>query len=142
MLVKVYGETGESEKRYSPAECIGTKRKPVAGDPDAKHISTSYVERQNLTMRMHMRRFTRLTNAFSKKLENHIAAVSLHFMYYNFVRIHQTLKVTPAMAAGVTERLWEIADIVKLVDDYREQRMAEGRENARKQIEQSYNPFG
>jgi hypothetical protein len=98
------------------------------------------VERQNLTMRMHMRRFTRLTNAFSKKLENHIAAVSLHFMYYNFVRIHQTLKVTPAMAAGVSDRLWEISDIVAMVDAYREQRMAEGRENARKAIDRSYNP--
>jgi hypothetical protein len=142
MLVKIYGETAEAEKRYSPAECIGAQKRPVTGNPDAKHISTSYVERQNLTMRMHMRRFTRLTNGFSKKLDNHIAAVSLHFMYYNFVRIHQTLKVTPAMAAGVTDRLWEIADIVKLVDDYRDQRVAEGRENARRAVEQSYNSSG
>jgi IS1 family transposase len=142
MLVKIYGETAEAEKRYSPAECIGAQKRPVTGNPDAKHISTSYVERQNLTMRMHMRRFTRLTNGFSKKLDNHVAAVSLHFMHYNFVRIHQTLKVTPAMAAGVTDRLWEVTDIVALVDRYREQRMAEGRENARKAVERSYNPSG
>jgi len=114
MLVKVYGETAESEKRYSPAECVGSQRKPISGSPDPKHISTSYVERQNLTMRMHMRRFTRLTNAFSKKLENHIAAVALHFMFYNFVRIDQTLSVTPAMAAGVSDKVWEISDMVRL----------------------------
>jgi hypothetical protein len=92
-------------------------------------------------MRMHMRRFTRLTNGFSKKLENDVAAVSPHFMYYNFLKIHMTLRTTPAVAAGVSERLWEVSDIVKLVEVYREQRIAEGRENARKQIEQSYNPF-
>jgi len=92
------------------------------GNPDKKHISTSYIERQNLTMRMHMRRFTRLTNGFSKKLENHVAAVSLRFIYYNFVRIHQTLGVTPAMAAGLSDRAWEIADIVKLLEE-REQRL-------------------
>jgi IS1 family transposase len=126
MLVKIYGETGESEKRYSPAECIGCERKAITGKPDAKHISTSYVERQNLTMRMHVRRFTRLTNAFSKKLENHIAAISLHFMYYNFVRIHQTLRVTPAMAAGVTDKLWQVSDIVALLDSTRSERR-EGR---------------
>ena len=117
MLMKVYGAARETEARYSPAECIGCQKKEITGKPDAKHVSTSYVERQNLTMRMHMRRFTRLTNAFSKKLENHIAAIALHFMYYNFVRIHQTLRVTPAMAAGVTDRVWEIADIVKLVEE-------------------------
>ena len=89
-------------------------------------------------MRMHMRRFTRLTNGFSKKLENHIAAISLHFMYYNFVKIHGTLRVTPAMAAGVTERLWDMADIVALVEEYREERQQEGRENARKAVEDSY----
>lgn len=88
----------------------------ISGNPDPKHVSTSYVERQNLTMRMHMRRFTRLTNAFSKKLEHHIAAISLHFMYYNFVRVHQTLRVTPAMAAGVTDRVWEMSDIVELLE--------------------------
>ncbi len=116
MLVKRYGETGESEKRYSPAECIGCDKKPVTGNPDPKHISTSYIERQNLTMRMHMRRFTRLTNGFSKKLENHIAAIALHFMYVNFVRTHQTLRMTPAMAAGVTTSPWEVSDIVKLLE--------------------------
>jgi IS1 family transposase len=117
MLVKLYGnETAPEDARYSPAVCTGTKIKEVSGSPARKHISTSYVERQNLTMRMHMRRFTRLTNAFSKKLENHVAAISLHFMYYNFVRIHQTLRITPAMAAGVTDHVWEVADIVKLLD--------------------------
>jgi hypothetical protein len=94
-----------------------TRTQRISGAPQEKHISTSYVERQNLTMRMHMRRFTRLTNAFSKKLENHIASISLHFMFYNFVRIHQTLRVTPAMAAGVTDRVWDVADIVKLLDE-------------------------
>jgi IS1 family transposase len=122
MLVKIYGESGESEKRYSPADCIGCERKEISGKPDPKYISTSYVERQNLTMRMHMRRFTRLTNAFSKKLENHIAAISLHFMYYNFVRIHQTLRITPAMAAGVTDRVWEIADVIGLLDSSRSEK--------------------
>jgi IS1 family transposase len=131
MLVKIYGESREAEKRYSPAECVGCERKPISGTPDPKHISTSYVERQNLTMRMHMRRFTRLTNAFSKKLENHVAAVALHFMFYNFVRIHQTLRVTPAMAAGVSEKVWEIADIVKLVEE-REQ--AEQEQKAERRI--------
>ncbi len=116
MLIKIYGDDKTSETRYSPAECTGAKAQPLIGSPDRKHISTSYVERQNLTMRMHMRRFTRLTNGFSKKLENHIAAVSLHFMYYNFVRIHQTLRVTPAMAAGVTDRVWEISDLIALLD--------------------------
>jgi len=113
-LVKLYNETSEGQKRYSPAECIGCKPQVIDGDPDPAHISTSYVERQNLTMRMSMRRFTRLTNAFSKKIENHVAMVALHVMYYNFVRIHQTLRVTPAMAAGVTDRLWGIQDLVAL----------------------------
>jgi hypothetical protein len=117
MLIKIYGETNESEKRYSPAECIGCERKTIMGNPDSKHISTSYVERQNLTMRMHMRRYTRLTNGFSKKLENHIAAVALHFMYYNFIKIHSTLRCTPAMAAGVTDRLWDMSDVVRLVEE-------------------------
>jgi IS1 family transposase len=118
-LVKLYGSLGGNtpERRYSPGECNGIRKRMVEGKPDADHISTSYVERQNLTMRMHMRRFTRLTNAFSKKVENHAHAVALHMMYYNFVRIHKTLRVTPAMAAGVTDRLWEIADIAKLVED-------------------------
>ena len=116
MLVKIYGESENPERRYSPAHYAGARIQSVSGDPNKKHISTWYVERQNLTMRIHMRRFTRLTNGFSKKLENHIAAVSLHFMFYNFVRIHQTLKVTPAMAAGVTDRVWEISDVVKLLE--------------------------
>jgi len=142
MLVKIYGETAESEKRYSPAECIGCSKKKITGKPDSKHISTSFVERQNLTMRMHMRRFTRLTNGFSKKIENHVAAIALHFMYYNFVRIHQTLRITPAMAAGITDRVYEVSDIVKLVDEYREQRIREGQEASRKAVERSYNPSG
>lgn len=116
MLVKIYGNDSEGEKRYSPAECIGCKREAISGNPDPKYISTSYVERQNLTMRMSMRRFTRLTNGFSKKIEDHVAAVAVYFMYYNFARIHQTLRVTPAMAAGVTDRLWDVSDIVALLD--------------------------
>ena len=116
-LVKMYGPTITAPGRYSPAECTGAKKIAIEGRPNIDHVSTSYVERQNLTMRMHMRRFTRLTNAFSKKVENHAHAVALHMMYYNFVRIHKTLRVTPAMAAGVADRLWEIADIAKLVED-------------------------
>ena len=107
VLQKLYGTAPEAQTRYSPAKFIGTKREAITGNPVAEHISTSYVERQNLTMRLSMRRFTRLTNAFSKKLANHDAAVALHFMHHNFCRIHQTLRVTPAMAAGVTGRLWD-----------------------------------
>lgn len=116
MLIKLYGETPEQEKRYSPAKCIGTKTQCCTGSPDPRHISTSYVERQNLTMRMQMRRFTRLTNGFSKKIENHVAAVSLHFMHYNFARIHRTLRVTPAMAAGVSDHVWTLEEIAKLAN--------------------------
>lgn len=116
-LVKLYGSAPGSEVRYSPAECTGIRKRTVEGKPNEAHVSTSYVERQNLTMRMHMRRFTRLTNAFSKKVENHAHAVALHMMYYNFVRMHKTLRMTPAMAAGVTDRLWEIEDIAKLVEE-------------------------
>ena len=117
MLVKMYGTAPEAERgRYSPPVCTGARRTRIEGDPDPKHVSTSYVERNNLTMRMQMRRFTRLTNAFSKKVENHAYAVALHVMYYNFVRIHSKLRMSPAMAAGVTDRLWEIGDIVKLVE--------------------------
>ena len=116
MLEKLYGQEPGGERRYSPARCVGARRRIISGDPDRRHINTSYAERQNLTMRMHMRRFTRLTNAFSKKVNNHAYAVSIHFMYYNFVRIHQTLKVTPAMAAEVTDRLWEVVDIVDVLD--------------------------
>ena len=116
MLRKIYGNNSENEKRYSPAQIIDVQAKQIMGNPDPKHISTSYVERQNLTMRMSMRRFTRLTNAHSKKIQNHINAISLHFMYYNFCKIHQTLRVTPAMEAGVTDHVWDIEDIVKLAD--------------------------
>ncbi len=116
MLVKSYGEVPGPKGRYSPPICTGAKKRRITGRPDKSHVSTSYAERSNLTMRMHMRRFTRLTNAFSKKVENHAYAVALHFMYYNFVRLHRTLRVTPAMAAGVTDRLWEIGDIVALVE--------------------------
>ncbi len=116
-LVKLYGTTADSFKgRYSPADCTGIIKTRIEGRPDAKHVSTSYVERQNLTMRMHMRRFTRLTNGFSKKVENHGYAVALHCTFYNFVRIHKTLRVTPAMAAGLTTQLWEMKDIVALVE--------------------------
>jgi len=117
-LVKMYGApTGESqtERKYSPAECTGCRKKIISGDPNEKFISTSYVERQNLTMRMHMRRFTRLTNAFSKKLENHAHAIALHFVYYNFVKIHKSLRVPPAMQAGLIKRLMSIEDIANLV---------------------------
>jgi len=115
-LVKIYSNPSEGQKRYGPAECVGCERHAVTGYPDPEHVSTSYIERANLTMRMGMRRFTRLTNAFSKKIENHCAAIALHMMHYNFVRIHQTLRTTPAMAAGVTNRLWEIEYIVALLD--------------------------
>jgi len=125
MLQKIYGKDPVGEKRYSPAVCVGAKKRKIVGKPNTKDISTSFAERANLTMRMHMRRFTRLTNAFSKKVENHVAAVALHTMFYNFVRIHQTLKITPAMAAGVTDRLWEISDIVKLLENYETQEKEE-----------------
>ena len=116
MLVKTYGTAGkESERRYSPGEFIASTKKTMTGSPDMAHVSTSYVERQNLTIRMSNRRFTRLTNAFSKKIENHIAALAIHYMPYNFVRIHQTLRVSPAMAAWVTGRLWSVEDLVGLL---------------------------
>ena len=117
-LVKVYGDAKEAEKRYSPPVCVGARKRRVEGRPDPAHVSTSYVERNNLTMRMSIRRFTRLTNAFSKKIENHAHSVALHFMYYNFCRQHKSLnKISPAMAAGVTDRLWDVEDIVRLVDE-------------------------
>jgi hypothetical protein len=116
-LVKIYGASPESAKgRHSPADCTGIRKNKIEGNPDIEHVSTSYVERQNLTMRMHMRRFTRLTNGFSKKIENHTYAVALHMMYYNFVRIHSKLRMTPAMAADVSDRLWEVSDIVALIE--------------------------
>jgi hypothetical protein len=120
-LVKLYGAAPESAKgRYSPAECTGIIKTRVIGDPDMKHVSTSYAERNNLNIRMHSRRMTRLTNAFSKKMENHAHAMALHFLYYNFVRIHKTLKMTPAMAAGVTDRLWEVAGMVNVLEAWEE----------------------
>src|SRR5436189_4631820 len=116
MLDKVYGPAPEGQRRYSPAECIGAVKHRVEGNPDPKYVSTSFAERQNLNVRMHTRRFTRLTNAFSKKVENHAHSVALFAMYYNFVRIHKTLRTTPAMAAKVTDRLWEIGDIVNVLE--------------------------
>ena len=116
MLVKLYGQERDKEATYSPAKVISCRSVCITGDPEPEHISTSYVERSNLTMRMSMRRFARLTNAFSKKVENHIAALSLYFMYYNFCRVHQTLRVTPAMEAGVSDHVWEIEEIVALLE--------------------------
>ncbi len=121
MLIKLYGDDSEGQKRYSPAACIGAEKRTMHGKPDANHISTSYVERQNLTMRMSMRRFTRLTNGFSKKVENHEYAIALYFMHYNFARPDKTLTpkaslgVTPAMAAGVTDHIWAAEEIVNLI---------------------------
>ena len=116
MLVKLYGRGQEDESRYSPADCIGAIPTVVQGNPDPNHVSTSYAERQNLTMRMCIRRFTRLTNAFSKKVENHVAALALYFMYYNFARIHKTLQVTPAMEAGVSDHVWSLEEIARLAN--------------------------
>jgi hypothetical protein len=113
-LHKVYANVVDG--KYSPPERIGTKKIEVTGSPDPDHISTSYVERANLTMRMHMRRFTRLTNAFSKKFENHAHMVAIYTVWYNWVRIHKTLRVTPAMQAGLTDRVWDFAEIVDLMD--------------------------
>jgi IS1 family transposase len=115
-LVKLYGPTITAPGRYSPAECIGAKKVRISGSPDYQAVSTSYVERQNLTMRMSMRRFTRLTNAFSKKFDNHVHALSLYFVFYNFCRIHKTLRVSPAMAAGITDRLWSLEDVLARID--------------------------
>jgi len=116
-LIKVYGSPANPDTRYSPGEVIGTETIRVTGTPDPRHISTSFVERQNLTMRMNMRRFTRLTNGFSKKIENHEAMLAVYFMHYNFCRVHQTLRVTPAMEAGLTNRIWEISDMISLMLD-------------------------
>jgi IS1 family transposase len=114
---KIYGASNDSpEARYSPAKCIGCDMKTVIGSPDYEHVSTSYVERQNLTMRMSMRRFTRLTNGFSKKIENHGHAVALHFMHYNFCRLHKTLRVTPAMEAGIADHVWTMDELISLLD--------------------------
>ncbi|HMH18176.1 MAG TPA: IS1 family transposase [Burkholderiales bacterium] len=116
MLVKLYSNpaTNIESRRYSPGECCGARKNAVCGNPDEKHISTSFVERQNLTMRMHMRRFTRLTNGFSRKVENHCCAVALHYMFYNFARIHKTLRVTPAMQAGISDHVWTLEEIAAL----------------------------
>ena len=119
-LIKLYGEpTGQKghERKYSPSECAGTRKRRVEGNPNPKAVSTSYVERQNLTMRMQMRRFTRLTNAFSKKFENHMHMVALYTVWYNFIRIHTTLRVTPAMAAGLSETVWDMEDLVRIMDE-------------------------
>jgi IS1 family transposase len=119
MLVKLYGEDPNAvgpERKYSPGDCVGTRKEPITGNPDRKHISTSHVERHNLTMRMQMKRFGRLTNAFSKKVDNHIHALSLYFVWYNFCRQHKAHKLSPAMAAGVTDRLWSMEDIADLIE--------------------------
>ena len=119
MLVKLYGEppvSPEASRRYSPADCVGTRKEKITGSPDPRHISTRYTERANQRMRMSMRRFTRLTNAFSKKLQNHEYMVALYALWYNFVRIHKTLRTSPAMAAGIESRLWSMEDVVALID--------------------------
>lgn len=124
MLVKHYGPAPEqtAARRYSPAECVGTTTGTVTGQPDRKHVSTSYAERANLSIRMGIRRFTRLTNAFSKKVENHFYALAIYFMHYNYVRIHQSLRVTPAMAAGVSKTLWSMDDVVRIVEAWEAER--------------------
>ncbi|MCH8888302.1 MAG: IS1 family transposase [SAR324 cluster bacterium] len=116
MLVKLYGKAPEAERRYSPPVCVGAEKHPIIGNPDPKHISTSYIERSNLTVRMMNRRFTRLTNAFSKKMANHEHSFSLFAMHYNFCRIHKTLKVTPAMEAGVTDHVWSLEEMVEMIE--------------------------
>jgi hypothetical protein len=113
--VKIYGGNENFDRKYSSDNCIGTRIEKIKGNPDGDKASTSFVERQNLTMRMSMRRFTRLTNGFSKKIENHYHAIALHFMHYNFCRIHQTLRITPAMAAGLTDHVWEVEEILNLL---------------------------
>jgi IS1 family transposase len=125
MLIKLYGHppaSPEAARRYSPSECIGMRTHNVTGNPDPQHVSTAYVERQNLTMRMAIRRFTRLTNAFSKKVENHAHSVAIHFMHYNFVRIHQSLRVTPAMAADLSKTLWSLLDLVNVIEEWEARR--------------------
>jgi hypothetical protein len=122
ILVKIYGAAPEGQRRYSPAICTGAHKYRVEGNPDPRHVSTSYVEGQNLNIRMGNRRMTRLTNAFSKKAENHTHMMAVYFMHYNFVRIHQTLRVTRAMAAGVTSKLWEMSDMAKVLEECEKQR--------------------
>ena len=118
MLQKIYGAPSENHSRYSPATCIGCDMKVVSGDPNPKYVSTGFVERHNSTMRMGMRRFTRLTNGFSKKIQNHAAMVAIHAVYYNFARIHKTLRVTPSMAAGLSDHVWTLEEIVQMADSY------------------------
>jgi len=124
MLQKVYGADPHDEKRYSLAKILSSSTQVIAGTRDPKHIATSFVERQNWTARTHMRRYTRLSNGFSRKLENHEAAVALNYFVYNFIRIHRTLRVTPAMAAGVTRRLWEVSDVVALLEESESKKVA------------------
>jgi IS1 family transposase len=121
MLIKLYGSPPEAETRYSPSECIGVQTQRIQGNPSWEHISTSYVERHNLTTRMSLRRFTRLTNAFSKKLENHCHALALYFVWYNFARLHKSIRMTPAMSAGLTPTLWDMEDVLRLIDRYQPQ---------------------
>ena len=122
MLVKLYGESSDGEKRYSPAECTGTRTQVITGKPDDAHISTSYTERHNLTMRMSIRRFTRLTNAFSKKIDNHCHALAVYFVWYNWIRLHKAHRLTPAMAAGLTDKVMDMADLVRLIDAHESER--------------------
>lgn len=118
-IVKLYGpDPREDQKRYSPAQCIGIEKHRIIGRPDEKHVSTSFIERSNLTLRMANRRFTRLTNAFSKKLENHCLMIALYTTWYNFVKMHKTLKMTPALASGVADKLWSMSDLAAMVDEY------------------------
>jgi IS1 family transposase len=117
MLVKLYGEAPpDTERKYSPSECLGTRRQRITGTPDPKHVSTSYTERHNLTMRMSMKRFARLSNAFSKKIDNHCHALALYFVWYNWTRIHKATRLTPAMAAGLTDRLMDMMDVAEMID--------------------------
>lgn len=133
MLVKMYGNAPEVMKgKYSPAECTGCRKRAVTGNPDKEEVSTSYIERQNLTVRMSNRRHTRLTNAFSKKAENHAHSMALYFMHYNFVRIHQTLRVTPAMAAGVTDKLWSFEDVVQVIEEWEAKKQPQTRGSYKK----------
>jgi IS1 family transposase len=118
MLIKLYGMPPEAETRYSPSECIGVQTQHIQGNPAWEHISTSYIERHNLTTWMSLRRFTRLTNAFSKKLQNHCHALALYFVWYNFARLHKALRMSPAMAAGLTPTLWDMTDVLHLIDRY------------------------
>jgi IS1 family transposase len=134
MLVKIYGHDPTDDSRYSPAECIDCKPIAITAQPDPKHISTSFVERQNLTMRMGMRRFTRLTNGFSKKVQNHTAMVAIHFMHYNFARIHKTLRLTPAMAAGVSDHVWSLEEIITMADNYLPKPAKRGPYNSKQRI--------